>query len=287
MNKSVDTTTLEQAVSGKERDEETGYGYFGARYMDHELMTMWLSVDPIADKYPSISPYAYCAWNPVKLVDPDGREVGDYYSVTGQYLGWDGVFDNKVYIVDNNTPLAKDEKGNIDASKVTPLVSTTYESLEATVGVFERTKRNGGGIEESTAVLAGLISIPGEQGYTGADGKPLCNFPYLTEEKQGLGVTSIHSHKFTQEGEGGYHPVTPSADDMGLFSKCVLNIIVGYISAPTTSSVYPNSTDNIGAAFITPLGKTKTTMNMRSIEKIVNNRHNATANHWKKIMEGI
>ena len=50
------------------------YTYFGARYMDHELMTMWLSVDPMSDKYPSISPYAYCAWNPVKLVDPDGKE---------------------------------------------------------------------------------------------------------------------------------------------------------------------------------------------------------------------
>ena len=61
--------------TGKERDEETGYGYFGARYMDHELTTMWLSVDPMADKYPSISPYAYCAWNLVKLVDPDGRDV--------------------------------------------------------------------------------------------------------------------------------------------------------------------------------------------------------------------
>ena len=61
--------------TGKERDEETGYGYFGARYMDHELMTMWLSVDPMANKYPSLSPYAYCAWNPVKLVDPDGREI--------------------------------------------------------------------------------------------------------------------------------------------------------------------------------------------------------------------
>lgn len=61
--------------TGKERDEETGFGYFGARYMDHELTTMWLSVDPMADKYPSISPYAYCAWNPVKLVDPDGREI--------------------------------------------------------------------------------------------------------------------------------------------------------------------------------------------------------------------
>lgn len=61
--------------TGKERDEETGYGYFGARYMDHELMTMWLSVDPMADKYPSISPYAYCVWNPLKLVDPNGMDT--------------------------------------------------------------------------------------------------------------------------------------------------------------------------------------------------------------------
>lgn len=61
--------------TGKERDEGTGYGYFGARYMDHELMTMWLSVDPMADKYPSISPYAYCAWNPIKIMDPDGMDT--------------------------------------------------------------------------------------------------------------------------------------------------------------------------------------------------------------------
>ena len=60
--------------TGKERDEETGYGYFCARYMDHELTTMWLSVDPMSDKYPSLSPYNYCAWNPVKLVDPNGEE---------------------------------------------------------------------------------------------------------------------------------------------------------------------------------------------------------------------
>ena len=59
--------------TGNEKDSETGYGYFGARYMDHELMTMWLSVDPLADKYPSISPYAYCSNNPIILIDPDGQ----------------------------------------------------------------------------------------------------------------------------------------------------------------------------------------------------------------------
>ena len=59
----------------KERDSETGYGYFGARYYDSDFLTGWLSVDPMADKYPSLSPYNYCAWNPVKLVDPDGRTI--------------------------------------------------------------------------------------------------------------------------------------------------------------------------------------------------------------------
>ena len=59
--------------TGKERDWETGYDYFGARYW--WLAGTWLSVDPLSDKYPNISPYAYCMWNPVKYVDPDGRDV--------------------------------------------------------------------------------------------------------------------------------------------------------------------------------------------------------------------
>ena len=74
-NHALVTRFFVTTFTSKEKDEETGYGYFGTRYMDHELMTMWLSVDPMADKYPSISPYAYCTWNPVKLVDPDGMDV--------------------------------------------------------------------------------------------------------------------------------------------------------------------------------------------------------------------
>ena len=63
------------SFTGKERDEETGFSYFGARYYDSDLSGLFLSVDPMADKYPGISPYAYCAWNPLKLVDPDGMEL--------------------------------------------------------------------------------------------------------------------------------------------------------------------------------------------------------------------
>ena len=60
--------------SAKEKDTETGYSYFGARYYSSDL-SIWLSVDPMSDKYPSLSPYVYCANNPVKLVDPNGCEL--------------------------------------------------------------------------------------------------------------------------------------------------------------------------------------------------------------------
>ena len=71
-NSAQNTRFYPSSFTGKERDEETGYGYFGARYMDYELTSMWLSVDRYASKYPSISPYAYCAWNPVMITDPHG-----------------------------------------------------------------------------------------------------------------------------------------------------------------------------------------------------------------------
>ena len=60
-------------MTGKERDDETGYDFFGARYYASSL-PLWLSVDPLADKYPYISPYAYCNWNPIGNIDPDGRD---------------------------------------------------------------------------------------------------------------------------------------------------------------------------------------------------------------------
>ena len=61
--------------TGKERDDETGFGYFGARYIDYEILTSFLSVDRYTDKYPFISPYAYCVWNPIKLTDPSGDTI--------------------------------------------------------------------------------------------------------------------------------------------------------------------------------------------------------------------
>ena len=49
-----------------------------ARYYNSDL-SIWLSVDPMSNKYPSTSPYTYCGNNPVRLVDADMREKSGLY----------------------------------------------------------------------------------------------------------------------------------------------------------------------------------------------------------------
>ena len=60
--------------SGKELDAETGNYYYGARYYAPRI-GIWLSPDPLQLKYPHVSSYAYCMGNPVRLIDPTGKDV--------------------------------------------------------------------------------------------------------------------------------------------------------------------------------------------------------------------
>ena len=60
--------------NGKELDSETGLYYYGARYYEPTL-ALWYGVDALAEKYPNIGGYVYCAENPVKLVDVDGNII--------------------------------------------------------------------------------------------------------------------------------------------------------------------------------------------------------------------
>ncbi len=91
--------------TGKELDEETGLYYFGARYYAPRE-SIWLSTDPLAEKYPSFSPYAYCLNNPIKFVDPDGRAPMDHWQLNNQ---------GKLELIkktNDNFNVFFDEKGN-------------------------------------------------------------------------------------------------------------------------------------------------------------------------------
>ena len=152
--------------TGKERDEETGYGYFGARYMDYELMTMWLSVDPMMHKFPSISPYVYCNWNPVKLIDPDGEEIEEvvtkYYNFQGEllYETNDGL--DVIVLVNNEKSLEADlrymkNKNTLDSPEANRLLHNTYGTLE-----YHQKKSSG----ENNNCISGIWSLYYKRGYT-------------------------------------------------------------------------------------------------------------------------
>ena len=68
--------------NAKELDEETGLYYYGARYLD-PTNAAWLSVDPLFEKYVGMTPYNYCAGNPIKLLDPNGEAIYKYKSEDG------------------------------------------------------------------------------------------------------------------------------------------------------------------------------------------------------------
>jgi RHS repeat-associated protein len=71
--------------NGKEKDQETGYNNYGARYY-YDWASIWLSVDPMSDKYPHVTNYIYCSNNPVMVVDPNGE---DEWEVSNKgYITW-------------------------------------------------------------------------------------------------------------------------------------------------------------------------------------------------------
>jgi RHS repeat-associated protein len=60
--------------NSKELDPETGLAYYGARYYQNK-MGVWLSVDPMATKFHSLTPFHFVANNPINIVDPNGLDT--------------------------------------------------------------------------------------------------------------------------------------------------------------------------------------------------------------------
>ncbi|MBE2257133.1 MAG: RHS repeat-associated core domain-containing protein, partial [Ignavibacteria bacterium] len=63
--------------TGKQRDNETEYDYFGARYYDSRI-GRWGQVEPLMNKYISFSPYCYGLTNPMVLKDPNGLPIPSF-----------------------------------------------------------------------------------------------------------------------------------------------------------------------------------------------------------------
>ena len=107
--------------NGKEKDYESGFHYYGARYYWSELLTGWLCVDPMMDKYPNISTYHYCHWNPINLIDPNGM-LDDEWKVNKC-----GEIVERIENNDYDQIHIVDDEGNTIASSEQYEVGTIFE----------------------------------------------------------------------------------------------------------------------------------------------------------------
>lgn len=89
--------------NGKEEQVTGSLGLidYGARLYDN-LLPRWTTPDPLAEKYYSYSPYAFCNNNPVNFVDPDGRSTWVVANPDGTYTIEGGNLDDNdlnIYVV--------------------------------------------------------------------------------------------------------------------------------------------------------------------------------------------
>lgn len=179
--------------NGKELQDEQGLGVYdyGARNYETTL-GKWMNIDPLAEKFPSYSPYNYCFNNPIKFLDPDGRGPTD--PIKGFAVN---VIQVKSYIPGSNTPATY--QFTSAATHLLSLVSGVSEkSIQSTTLSF---KKFGGG-----AMTTGEDSKNG-------------NITYYNAKANSVGFFELSSH------EVGH---LPQLDDYG-GGEHIARSVGGYI----------------------------------------------------------
>ena len=115
----------------KELDRTNGLDMydFHARHYD-PIVPHFITMDELCEKYPSISPYAYCAGNPIRYVDPDGKEFNVATRDISYQTKFRMVIDRLKYLDANTkyTDIADNMEYLYQIEKVINVVPTNGES---------------------------------------------------------------------------------------------------------------------------------------------------------------
>lgn len=111
--------------NGKELDTENGLNLYDYDARQMEVVSgRFTGVDPMAEKYYAISPYVYCANNPIKYIDPDGND----WRIRTQYNHETGKIEYHITV--NAVLYSNSSQNDIDmatlATNITKQVNDVY-----------------------------------------------------------------------------------------------------------------------------------------------------------------
>ena len=127
------TPTRRDLYNGKELQTAAGTDYldYGFRQYD-QTIARWFNIDPKADKYLSLTPYNYCAGNPISLIDLYGRASTEY-DTTGKVISDLGGKDYDFYHkTDGDVKVVNNANGISNIIKGGSFILRNYERRKST-----------------------------------------------------------------------------------------------------------------------------------------------------------
>lgn len=117
---------------GKEKDEESGMYYYGARYYSPWLCR-FVSVDPLAGDYPFYTPFQYAGNQPINFIDLDGLEQAQPQTPAGS------AGSSPIPAVGGNTPVQDNTTVVAQSPNLTNLTLGTANNKPAATPLSSQT----------------------------------------------------------------------------------------------------------------------------------------------------
>ena len=224
----TDTAThlIDRGFTGQQHLDNFALINFNGRMYD-PVLAHFLSPDPYIQSPENplnYNRYSYCLFSPLQYVDPSGFKFGDYFDLNGNYLGWDGENDGKIYFIKDKASISYNENGIINNSSVNIFVSTSKQVVFNILRVYFMTIDEGDNREFATCMERdkGLLFSHTFRGEKSVEELQDGEYPSVSIINYKNMEACIHSHpgKYAK-----WSALVPSDDDNRIHAD--LNVITG------------------------------------------------------------